>query len=96
MSMKSMNKPTKQIGGTHYELPIQPIQFIEANNIPFHEANIIKYITRWRKKNGIEDLRKAQWYINRLIELEQYKEYDNEPRSNLTRAETQPTISTNI
>lgn len=30
-------------------------------------ANIIKYICRWKKKNGIEDLRKAAWYLNRLI-----------------------------
>lgn len=31
-------------------------------------ANAIKYICRWKKKNGVEDLRKAQWYINKLIE----------------------------
>ena len=32
-----------------------------------HTGNIIKYICRWKEKNGLEDLRKAQWYLNRLI-----------------------------
>lgn len=31
-------------------------------------ANVIKYICRWKKKNGIEDLKKAQWYLTRLID----------------------------
>jgi hypothetical protein len=31
-------------------------------------ANAIKYLWRWKFKNGVEDLKKAQWYINRLIE----------------------------
>ena len=30
-------------------------------------ANILKYVCRWKKKNGIEDLKKAQWYLNELI-----------------------------
>lgn len=61
----------KQVGGTHYELPIQPIEYIEKNGLNFHEANIIKYITRHRRKNGLEDLKKAQWYLNRLIQVEE-------------------------
>ena len=32
-----------------------------------HTANVIKYICRWKEKNGLEDLKKAQWYLNRLI-----------------------------
>ena len=35
----------------------------EAN----HTGNVIKYICRWKEKNGLEDLKKAQWYLNRLI-----------------------------
>ena len=59
----------KQIGGTHYELQkIQPIDYIEANNLSFCEGNIIKYVTRWRYKNGLEDLEKAKWYLDRLID----------------------------
>ena len=32
-------------------------------------AQVIKYMWRWRHKNGIEDLRKARWYLDRLIEM---------------------------
>ena len=59
----------EQIGGTHYsDLAIEPIEFITANNLGFCEGNIVKYITRWKAKNGIEDLKKARWYIDFLIE----------------------------
>lgn len=67
---KERLKPSTQVGGTHYKQAIEPIEYIEANNIPFHEANVIKYISRWKKKNGIEDLLKSHWYILRLIQLE--------------------------
>ena len=64
-------KPQEQVGGTHYSrLGIEPIQFTEANGLGFHEGNIVKYVSRWRNKNGIEDLKKAKWYIERLLELE--------------------------
>lgn len=63
-------KPSTQIGGNHYESKkIQPIEFIEANNLGFHEGNAIKYIVRYKEKNGLEDLNKAKWYIERLIEI---------------------------
>ena len=65
-------KPDEQVGGTHYSrLGIEPIQFIETNGLGYHEGNVIKYISRWRNKNGLEDLNKAKWYVERLIELEQ-------------------------
>ena len=58
----------EQIGGTHYSnLAIEPIDFITANNLGFCEGNIVKYIARWKAKNGIEDLKKARWYIDFLI-----------------------------
>ena len=62
---------TQQVGGTHYKgLPIQPVEFIHANSIGFLEGNAIKYLCRWRSKNGIADLEKARHYIDMLIELE--------------------------
>jgi len=65
-----------QVDGNHYkELAIQPIQFIHANNIPFMEANVIKYICRHKSKNGLADLEKAKHYIELLMELE----YDAKP-----------------
>ena len=62
-------KPKKQVGGKHYEMKIQPLEYIEANELGYHEANVIKYISRWKNKNGVEDLNKAKWYIERLIEI---------------------------
>ena len=60
-----------QVGGSHYKnLKIQPIEYIHANNMPFIEASILKYISRWRNKNGIQDLMKARHFIELLIELE--------------------------
>ena len=59
----------EQVGGTHYsDLAIEPIDFITANNLGFCEGNIVKYIARWKATNGIEDLKKARWYIDFLIE----------------------------
>lgn len=34
-------------------------------------GNILKYLWRWKKKNGLEDLKKARWYLNKLIEIEE-------------------------
>jgi len=72
--LEEWNKMTalnKQEGGNHYkDLPIQPVEFIHANAIGYFEGNVIKYVSRWRKKNGIADLEKAKHYIELLIELE--------------------------
>ena len=61
----------KQVGGSHYrDKGIQPIIYIHANNLGFCEGNVVKYVTRWRDKNGIADLKKAIHYLELLIELE--------------------------
>ena len=60
-----------QVGGDHYKsMAIQPIEYIHANNIPFAEGSVIKYVSRWRAKNGIKDLEKARHFIDLLISLE--------------------------
>ena len=70
----SNNPLDVQVGGAHYkDLPIQPVEFIHANGIGYFEGNVIKYVARWRKKNGIADLEKARHYIDLLIRLEQEK-----------------------
>ena len=59
------------MGGDHYKnKAIQPIDFIMANKMDFCEGCIIKYITRWREKGGVDDLRKAKQYIDFIIEDE--------------------------
>ena len=61
----------KQVDGSHYkDMTIQPIIYIYANKIPFIEGNIIKYVSRWKNKNGLKDLEKAKHLIDVLIELE--------------------------
>jgi hypothetical protein len=58
-----------QVGGNHYKnKSIQPIDYIMGNNLSFCEGNIIKYVTRYKDKNGVEDLMKAKQYIEFLIE----------------------------
>jgi hypothetical protein len=58
-----------QVGGAHYtDMKIQPIEYILANRIGFGEGNVIKYVSRWEAKGGIEDLRKARHHLDLLIE----------------------------
>lgn len=56
----------------HYtQFKIQPLEFAMVNNLPFCEGNIVKYICRYKLKNGIEDLKKARFYLDKLIEMEE-------------------------
>ena len=58
-------------GPSHYmNNTIQPIDYAIQNGLNFCEGNVLKYITRWRVKGGIDDLRKARHYIDFLIEDE--------------------------
>ena len=60
-----------QVGGSHYkDMLIQPLEYIIANKLSFCEGNVVKYVSRWKNKNGIEDLRKARHYLDMLIEQE--------------------------
>lgn len=65
-----------QVGGEHYKLPIQPVEYIWKNNLNFFQGNIIKYTTRYQNKGGKEDLLKARHYIDMLIEFEYGSEQD--------------------
>lgn len=68
-----MNKSAleKQEGGDHYKkLVIQPLEYCQKNHLDYAESNVIKYVTRWKNKGGIEDLKKAIHCLEYLIELE--------------------------
>ena len=55
----------------HYVgLGITPLEYIIANELDFLEGNVIKYITRYPHKGGVNDLLKARTYLEKLIELE--------------------------
>lgn len=64
----------KQIAGNHYsKLKIQPMRYCLENNLNYGQSNTIKYITRYKDKNGVEDLKKAIHCIELLIEFEENK-----------------------
>ena len=61
-----------QVGGDHYKaMAIQPFEYITANGIAFAEGSIIKYVSRHRRKGGVEDLKKARHFLDLLIEHEE-------------------------
>lgn len=63
---------TVQVGGSHYKgMAIQPMQYSMANGFDALQHTIIKYVSRFRNKNGIEDLRKARHAIDMLIAHEE-------------------------
>lgn len=58
-------------GPGHYkDKPLQVWDCVIANNLGYLEGNVVKYVSRWRQKGGVEDLRKAKHYIEKLIEVE--------------------------
>lgn len=62
---------------SHYggeDNPFEAIKIIEAHNLSFSEGNVIKYLLRYKKKNGLEDLEKAAWYMNRLVKMAKEKQ----------------------
>lgn len=69
-----MSEFDKQVGGDHYKnMAIQPLEFIVANGLDFVSGCVVKYVVRYKLKNGVEDLKKARHYIDLLIELEERK-----------------------
>lgn len=71
---RALSALSTQVSGTHYkDMPIQPVEFIHKNGIGFCEGAVIKYVSRWKKKNGVEDLKKARHFLDLLIEMEEGK-----------------------
>ena len=63
---------SRQEGGNHYQKhKIQPYTFITANELNFFQGNVIKYVVRYKDKNGIEDLKKIIHYCE--LEIEEMK-----------------------
>jgi hypothetical protein len=66
--MSSANE--KQVNGTHYKnKAIQPWDYIVSNDMGYLEGNIVKYVSRWKDKGGLDDLNKAKHYLEKLIEV---------------------------
>ena len=65
------NPLNTQVGGSHYkDMAIQPIEFSMKNGLNACQHSVIKYICRYKNKNGKEDLLKAKHFIDLLIQLE--------------------------
>ena len=58
----------RQVGGGHYKATIQHWDFVISNGLGYLEGQITKYVTRWDKKNGLQDLYKARHFLDKLIE----------------------------
>ena len=56
-----------KINPSYYKKGIETTDYIVSHDMNYVEVNIIKYVTRYKEKNGLQDLLKAEWYLNRLI-----------------------------
>jgi hypothetical protein len=56
------------INPSYYKKGIETIDYIESKDMCYLEGNVVKYISRYKEKNGVEDLRKCAWYLEKLIE----------------------------
>lgn len=66
-----MSALDKQVGGNHYKgLAIQPAEYCHKNNMNALASSVVKYVTRYKDKNGKTDLEKAIHCIELLIQLE--------------------------
>lgn len=73
------NPMDKQVGGSHYkDMAIQPIEFSMKNGLNACQHSIIKYVCRYKNKNGKQDLLKARHFIDMLIEMEYPDDVDFE------------------
>lgn len=63
-----MNANDKQIGGEHYKAQYQHWDFVCDTGMHYLLGCATKYVSRWRKKNGVEDLKKSLHYIEKAIE----------------------------
>lgn len=68
-----MNNYTNKTKPTYYGTGFDVIDFCQKNKLDFMQGNVIKYVTRYKEKNGKEDLLKAKEYIDRIIK-ENYKD----------------------
>ena len=61
----------------HYTKGIETTDYIESWDMDFVEGNIIKYVSRYKYKRGVQDLKKAQWYLKRLIAKREIEELND-------------------
>lgn len=80
-----MEANARQIGGNHYKTKFEHWDLIEDYGLGYLEGCATKYISRWRKKDGLRDLEKAVHYVDKLIE--KVKHSNRKPRGIVPQAE---------
>ena len=69
MDKEAIAATADAVNPNHYRQGmIEVIDFIEDQQMDYKEGNVIKYVSRYKYKNGLEDLLKAKWYLQRLID----------------------------
>ena len=78
-NMKQPKANDIQIGGDHYKKhgDLQPWDVITAWNLGYLDGTALKYIARWRDKGGINDIKKAIHFLEKFIEVEEWKNNGN-------------------
>lgn len=71
-----MKANDRQVGGEHYKSSIQHWDYVIANDLDYFQAQITKYVTRWKKKDGIEALEKARHFLDKYIEVERARQQE--------------------
>lgn len=61
---------SEQVGGKHYQSTFQHWDWVSLLNLPYLPAQVTKYLTRWKKKNGVQDLKKSLHFLDKFIEVE--------------------------
>lgn len=81
-----------QVGGEHYKKgKIQHWDYAASNNFDYFQGQVTKYVSRWKDKNGIQDLEKAKHFLEKYIELERCK-----TKLELPRRKELPKVNTTI
>lgn len=60
---------SRQVGGAHYQAPYQHWDLVADAGLGYFDGQATKYVSRWRKKNGIQDLQKAQHFLQKYAEV---------------------------
>ena len=69
MSSRPIKANERQVGGDHYAAKTQHWDIVAEHQLDYFQGQITKYVMRWKKKNGVEDLRKARHFLDKYIEI---------------------------
>jgi hypothetical protein len=80
---KQMKANEKQVAGNHYKSSIEHWDYVVANDLDYFQGQITKYVTRWKNKNGVTDLLKAQHFLEKYIEVVNANDQSGEDASSV-------------